>query len=369
MTTTRNHALDHLRVFVIFLVIVLHASISYMAYAPTWWYVLDPQRSMVFTELVLLIDVPIMFVMFFLAGYFTYPSLAKRGPRFFLKEKFVRIAIPWAFGVLVLAPPTSYLIYFSRHAPMSLGTFWRTDFWGPAFQQSVYWYLGVLLLFFTLTALLFAVNRRFACWKPQTSRPTWRIFLAFLSATSAGSLIVGLAYTLDQWSHIYLLVYQPVRVPLYVGYFALGIFAHQRRWFIEGGYTPSLLRWLPLCLLSGCAYLASRIALPPAMPATAAKTTAILLFNLFCLSSLMASLALFLGHTGSDSRFWRSQARNSYGIYYLHPLILYPLALTLVPLPLSIYAKAIAITIAAYLISWGASAAILTRLPGLRRMF
>ena len=74
-------------------------------------------------------------------------------------------------------------------------------------------------------------------------------------------------------------------------------------------------------------------------------------------------------HLGGESPFWRSQARNSYGVYYLHPLILYPLALVFVPLPISIFLKAAAITLLAYLASWGLSAAVLTRLPGLRRMF
>ena len=41
--------LDNLRAFAIVLVIVLHASITYMLFAPAWWYVLDPDRSLFFT--------------------------------------------------------------------------------------------------------------------------------------------------------------------------------------------------------------------------------------------------------------------------------------------------------------------------------
>jgi fucose 4-O-acetylase-like acetyltransferase len=84
----RLYFFDNLRAFVIVLVIVLHASITYMAYAPTWWYVLDPQNSTFFTWLVLLIDVPIMPILFFTAGYFALPSLQKRGIKRFLQEKF-----------------------------------------------------------------------------------------------------------------------------------------------------------------------------------------------------------------------------------------------------------------------------------------
>jgi len=91
----RLYFLDNLRAFVIMLVIVLHASITYMAYAPVWWYVLNPQNSLFFTMLVLLIDVPIMQIMFFISGYFAMPSLQKRGSASFLKDKCIHIGIPW----------------------------------------------------------------------------------------------------------------------------------------------------------------------------------------------------------------------------------------------------------------------------------
>jgi glucans biosynthesis protein C len=78
---------------------------------------------------VLLLDVPIMPILFFLAGYFALRSLQKRGTWLFLKDKLVRIGIPWIFGALFLAPLITYMIYFSRGMPTSFLEFWRTDFW------------------------------------------------------------------------------------------------------------------------------------------------------------------------------------------------------------------------------------------------
>ena len=91
----RIHFLGNLRAFVILLVILLHGSLTYMVNAPVWWYVVDPQSSLLFTVLVLLVDVPIMQAMFFISGYLAMPSLQKRGAAGFLKEKVVRIGIPW----------------------------------------------------------------------------------------------------------------------------------------------------------------------------------------------------------------------------------------------------------------------------------
>jgi len=371
MHSTRLHALDNLRTFVVFLVIVLHGSMTYMAYAPKWWYVVDVDRSLLFTILVMLIDVPIMLIMFFLAGYFTVPSLEKRGAGRFLEDKLARIGIPWMFGVLVLAPPTAYMIYFSRNVPMSLLTFWQTDFWGKAFQQSVYWYLGILLTLFALTALVYARSHRFSSWKQETGRPDWRVFVYFVLGVSAGSLLIGLAFnqSLDAWFHVYILSFQPARLPLYIGYFALGIFAYQRGWFTDQGYVPGWGRWLSLCLASGAVYINYRFSVPPGQQTLASTVIVFLLFNVFCFSSLMGSVAFFQAHVAFRSSFWRSQARNSYGIYYLHPLILYPLALMFVSFSASIYLKAALLILLAYVASWGMSAAILTRAPVLRRVF
>jgi len=103
--------LDNLRAFVIVLVVILHGSMVYMVGAPEWWYVVDTQNSLFFTILVLLIDVPIMLIMFFIAGYFAMPSLVKRGPEQFLKDKFIRVGAPWLVGVFFLAPLTAYMVY------------------------------------------------------------------------------------------------------------------------------------------------------------------------------------------------------------------------------------------------------------------
>jgi glucans biosynthesis protein C len=367
--SSRNHAMDNLRAVIVFLVVVLHAIISYMEFAPPWWYVLDGQRSIVFTYMVLLIDVPIMQIMFFLAGYYAWPSLAKRGPARFFTDKIRRIGIPWVFGVLALAPPTAYLIYYSRHAPMSLWTFWRTDFWGPAYQQSVYWYLGVLLALFAATAILFAASPRFAAWTPGIRRPAAWQAGAFVIVVSALSTLIATRCDLDLWSNNRVFVYQPVRIPDYIGYFCLGIFACRCGWFTEGGFQPRLRLWVPLWLASGTVYVIWRMGPQAATPDLGFKAVAIVLFNVFCLASLIAMIALFLRHVAASSRFWRAQARNSYGIYYLHPLILYPLTLAFVPLSFSIFLKATILVVASYAASLAASSLVLTRLPGLRRMF
>jgi len=353
------------------LVIVLHGSMTYMAYAPPWWYVVDPENNLLFTALVLLIDVPIMFILLFVAGYFALPSLVKSGPKKFLKDKFTRIGLPWIFGVLLLAPPTAYLIYFSRNVPVTFLQFWRNDFWGPMYQQSVYWYLGILFLLFSALSLVYASSSRVRVLKQKATAPSWRLFVTFAGLTTAGFLFVNLFFPLDTWTNVgYILTLQPLRVPLYVGYFLLGMYAYRNAWFTADGYNPSLDHWMPVFIASGLLYVVYRFTIP-----TAVQTTIILkagnaiLFNAFCLSSLMVGVAYFQQYFNGAGAFWRSQAQNSYGIYYLHPLFLYPLALIFVQVSLPIFLKAAAVIVLAFLLSWGFSALVLRKAPFLRRAF
>ncbi len=44
----RLDALDNLRSFTIVLVVVFHAAMSYMLFAPSWWYVVDSKQSLGF---------------------------------------------------------------------------------------------------------------------------------------------------------------------------------------------------------------------------------------------------------------------------------------------------------------------------------
>jgi glucans biosynthesis protein C len=368
----RIYFLDNLRAFVIVLVVVLHGSMVYMAYAPSWWYVLDTQNSLFFTILVLLIDVPIMLIMFFVAGYFAMPSLVKRGSGKFVKDKFIRVGAPWLVGSLFLAPPTAYMIYYTRQVPMSLLQFWASDFWTVAYQQSVYWFLGMLFFFFVILGLVYKVSGRSQAAKRQVSKPTWRLFISFWVITSLGMFLINQFFSIDTWyTQAYILVFQPLRVPLYIGYFGLGIYAYLSGWFSAEGYQPRLPLWTGLWLISGLLYLGNRLLVMPTSPepTPVIQMAHALLLNAFCLSSLMVGVALFQQKVSGSNSFWSSLSASSYGIYYVHPLILYPLAYFFVSVSMPLFVKAPLVILLGIFLSWAVSALVLTKVPILRRVF
>jgi len=363
----RLYFLDNLRAAVIVLVIVLHASITYMVYAPQWWYVVDPDQSLFFTMLVLLIDVPLMPALFFTAGYFALPSLERRGLGGFVREKVVRVAAPWILGVIFLAPLETYMAYVSRHVDVGYLQFWTHDFWGPMYQQSVYWYLGVLFAAFLLLAWVYAASPRLQASTPRITQPRTRILVGFVAVTAAGSMLVSPAWGLDDWQPLTLLVVQPARIAFYVGYFALGVYAERRGWFRPGGFRPALGPWGWASVLASLVYLTFRMSgTPTAVPE---RALAAILFSAFCFAALLAGVALFQRVADSAAPAWRTLAGNSYGIYYVHPLILYPLAYVLVDVSAPAGVKATLLIVVTLGASLAVSALVLKRVPGLRRMF
>lgn len=369
---SRINFLDNFRAFTVLLVVVLHGSTIYMSYPPKWWNVVDNQTSLFFSALTLLVAVPIMPIMFFLAAYFTPSSLAKRDYSKFLSDKFIRIGIPWVIGVLFIAPPVTYLIYYTRDIPMDFFEFWTSDFWTKSYQQSVYWFLGVLLLFSMAFTLIHKASGHLQRAKPQISTPSWKLFTFFWLMMSCSTLLINQFSAFSYWhTDTYILVFQPVKMPVHIGFFILGIYAYFNQWFSAEGYKPRLLPWLLIWLASGALYLLYTPIFSSFNPSTVfvGKIPRALLFSAFCLSSLMAGCALFQQRVNGKQRLWRSLSKNSYGIYFIHSLILYPIAYFFVAFNFPLMIKAPLVILMGFLLSWAFSALILTRAPGIRRAF
>ncbi|MZP30684.1 acyltransferase family protein [Heliobacterium undosum] len=336
----RLYFIDNLRVFIIYLVIALHTAMGYMTYAPEWWYVVDHQRSLAFDIFVLIVDVFIMPAMFFFAGYFAMPSLLRSGAVGFMGDKLRRIVLPWIVGVLFLAPPISYMILFSRspQAPDYID-FWFNKFFGPYYQHAHYWFLGVLALFFLLLTLAHQ-------WKPEAFEPEimarkpaiWT-FALFAAATTAAFIVGNIFYPADAWVNAgYLFMLQPVRFVMYALYFLFGVYGWKQGWFTAGGYQPSLAGWSLFGVAACILFILYRLNfLAPANLAEKAGHGAV--HAIFSMAALFALIALFQRFVDNGAWLWRRLSHHSYGIYYLHQLVLLPLAYLLKGIDISPWLK------------------------------
>ena len=97
--------------------------------------------------------------------------------------------------------------------------------------------------------------------------------------------------------------------------------------------------------------------------------TALVLFAAFCVSGVLAAVAGFSRWGDRSTRTWRALADNAFGIYYVHPLALYPGAWLLVSLSIPGPLKAVVLLAVTIALSLAISAGVLRRAPLLRRMF
>ena len=145
----RLHALDAARGLALILVVVLHASMSFLPVPLSFGLaILDSQKSL---TLALLFYVLLIFVMptfFLIAGFFAHASLQRKGRRGFILDRLKRIGIPLVLGW-----------------PILFGAILSVSIWGirahggpvpprpvypgfPAFPLAHLWFLYVLLLLY-----------------------------------------------------------------------------------------------------------------------------------------------------------------------------------------------------------------------------
>lgn len=193
--------------------------------------------------------------------------------------------------------------------------------------------------------------------------------LFILSAVSIG--IISSSIHPDTWSFYgYVLVLQPVRVPMYVAVFFLGALAWKKRWFTQDGYVPSCLPWCTGFLIAGLLYLWQKLFLAQHSPAPAL----LIWTNAFCqsaftVSALFGLLALFHRHFNRTSRLSSALSATSYGVYYLHQPVLFPLAWLFTAFSLSSPVKFALVSALTLTNCFLLSRYALTRLPVLQSCF
>lgn len=332
----RIYFLDNLKWGIIYLMVVFHAAMCYMAYAPEWWYVVDgAEPSFLATAFVCWADIFIMPVMFFVSGYFALASLSKHGSRGFWRRKVLRIGLPWLFGSLFIAPAVTYLMLASRNSPLGFLEFYQTMFWGPLYEQAQFWYLGALLALYGL--LWLAVSLRPSFTERQEGRPPFLFWAALAVIISLSIGIISSGMHPDTWSFFaYILVLQPVRIPTYILVFFTGAWAWRSGWFVSGGYLPSPGLWVMPFLFCGGLYLYQKLF----AAAWSLAPAALAWLNACCQGAFTVSaLCFLLGFWGRCLNFTTtalsSLSATSYGVYYLHMEVLFPLVWALRETPLS----------------------------------
>ncbi len=157
----RIHYIDNLRWLTVSLLVLYHAAIAYNTWGEANYIFFKEIKPI--AAIVSFTSPWFMPLMFLLAGVSASFSLKKRSVGEFIKERFIRLGIPFIFGLLVIDPILSFVADVSHNSYSGnffshYGVFFTkfTDLTGydGGFTLGHFWFLGVLILVSLLSCVI-----------------------------------------------------------------------------------------------------------------------------------------------------------------------------------------------------------------------
>jgi surface polysaccharide O-acyltransferase-like enzyme len=386
----RNAALDRARTFITVLVLANHSVVGYTQFGRFYpnhylWStapIVDSQRWGGFNALTLFNDAFFMALMFLLSGLFVWPSLKRKGIAHFLRDRALRLGLPFLAAIFILMPIAYYASF--RLTGKDLGFF---EFYVANFQQGIWfdgpgWFIWFLLLLDLLAipiylfapALVDAISRlsRRSCQLPA-------LFASVLIVAAAIAYVPMLFhFGAVRWFNLGPLQVQASRVVLYGVFFLAGIGIGavnidegvlsrtgdlMRRWylwFVAAAVAFGLLAFL-------VNFRRMRLSNLPGAPPFWWQSSYGIIYAVACSLICLAVLALFLRFGQREKNMFDPLREDAYGIYVLHYIPCLWLQYSLLTAPLTAIPKALIVFCGTLAISWAVTAALRT-LPGVKRV-
>jgi hypothetical protein len=375
-SATRLAYLDHLKVLLVAGVIAGHAVASYSD-QDFWPYsemnetTLLPVTQGILYAVVAPATLLMIPVLFLVAGLLTPRSLARKGPGPFVKDRLLRLGVPFVAYVLVLQPALMYPVHPPGEAP---GSYWyelvgagdRTLDTGPL------WFVGVLLAFSLLYAAYVGAPHRRAPGQ-RTRELRGRQLLVLAASVALATFLVRLEIPLGGSNYVVSL--NLWEWPGCAAAFGLGIYGASSGWLTAlPDELHHLCRRATLGALVGFAVFSLVIiALDldadrlwgggdwPALFFAALESVVVVFGSLWLLR--VAQQRLDRPVRGAGPRV----SRSAYGAFMLQGIFLIGLAFAMRPLPLPAELKALLLAVTAVLASFSLAWLLISRVPGLKR--
>lgn len=366
---SRNEAVDHIRVVLTMLVIVHHVSIGYGG-AGGWYWRGRPEASSPLLVVFNAVNQSFFMGFFFLlAGYFTPGALERKGTMLFLRDRLIRLGVPWLLYFLILSPITVGLGRGVRGG--GFGEAIATSFLDGAFGPGPLWFVQALLVF----SVAFAVWRH---WRPGpvagrdeggtphgAGFPGHRALLAAALGAAGVSFLVRLVIPVGAEVASMQLGY----FPCYILLFAAGCAASRGRW-LEAVTLRQAGPWMGV----------SAVAIPvlPAVLALAGDEGFRGGWNpkalLYAVWDPLVAWGVILGlcwaavrHASRGTALSRWMARNAFAAYVVHPPVAVGFSVLASPLQIDPHLLFAGVGAASCGASFAAGA-LLRRIPGLGRI-
>jgi glucans biosynthesis protein C len=374
-------ALNNLRALAILALIAFHSVSAYLDWlgpdpfpfdqSPYQWRafpIVDSPRWLGFDIYCGWQDVYLMALLFFLSGLFTLPSLARKGPRRFLRDRFLRLGSPYAFVMVVLVPLALYPAYRVTAIDTSVAAYARHFLALPFWPNGQVWFLWQLLVLASLAAALHrfvpVAVERLAELSSSASIHPGRYFLGLAGVAALAYVPLALAFTPWRWVEHGPFGFQLSRPLLYAVFYlaGVGVGAHglergliaadgmlARRWIVWFSVAlATFLCWMGLTALT--LYITPA---PLGLQAAADVSYAVACAG-SCFFALAGSLRFGARHVRILSRW----AENAFGMYLLHYPFVVWLQYALLGVALFAIAKATIVIGGSVLLAWAMSVAM-----------
>jgi peptidoglycan/LPS O-acetylase OafA/YrhL len=386
--TDYNVGIGYLRAFATVLVIEHHAFLGYLSILPAqaafgdpsgpWqaFPIVDPNRWIGFDLPIVWNDITLMSLMFFISGLFVLPGLRRKGGGAFLRDRALRLGVPFLVAATLVSPLAYSATYLatipSPHVADFVGRWLALGNWpaGPA------WFIWVLLAFDCVAALFFALARH---WDDVVGRaPIDRVlrvptafFLTIVAVTAAAYLPMVFIFGPDAWTGVGPFVFQLSRILHYAAWFAAGVavgaYGIERSLFAsDGPLARAWARWL------GAAAGVFGVAVAMIVAYLSAQTPVRLFglgltFVLACAVSILAATAIALRLARSRTAMLGSLRDDAYGMYLVHYAFVTWLQYAFLRAALPGALKGVAVFAGATALSW-CTVAVLRRIPAVAKV-
>jgi peptidoglycan/LPS O-acetylase OafA/YrhL len=376
LAPARNAALDRARTFLTLVVLLHHAVIPYTHFGHT-----DPKSWLGFDAVVLATDSFFMAMFFFLSGLFVWPGLARKSPGVFLRDRLLRLGLPFAIAAFTIIPLAYYAIALREHPDLGFSAFWWKTVTAGPWPSGPVWFVWVLLVFDLTASLLYRLSPRLPepinRWSLRGFERPAEFFLFLLVVTAIAYVPARLYFGAGRWFEFGPFDVQASRVLLYAAYFFIGAgvgAANFERGVLgaDGRLAKSGWGWViatlvPYCLLWGLITIKREVlGNPPVLPAWYEAIYG-LLFVAFSAAILLAILAYFLRFKRSGWSVLDPMQPDAYGIFLVHyPIVLW-LQYWLFDYDLPATVKALVAFVLTLALSW-AITRLLRMIPGATRV-
>jgi peptidoglycan/LPS O-acetylase OafA/YrhL len=382
-------AIGYLRVFITLLVVAHHAALAYHPDAspvgaslltqPRWWQafpVVDSHRWDGFRLFVGFNDVFFMSLMFFLSGLFLPGSLLRKGMDRFLRDRTVRLGIPFILAAAIVAPIAYYPTYL-QSGGSGISGFWREWLALGSWPAGPAWFVWVLLAFAFVGVGLYSIAPRWTnaleCITRTGDRHPSRVFWSLITVSTLAYLPFFLIFGPFYWVNVGPFYFQASRPLLYLVYFlagaAVGAYGVDRGLLAQDGLLARhWVRWSGAALMA-FGFVVALVIVSVTSPQLAPKLGIAhsIAFALSCGASSFAMLAVFLRFAKKRRPVYDSLTANAYGIYLIHYAFVSWVQFGLLKLDLPGVVKGGIAFVVAALLSWG-SIALLRRIPAVARV-